>query len=101
MLRLNTLVSFSEQPGFPLSHESSEFLTDLIDTAAQVAKSAQQLKKDNSNESSQFSTLAEQLYEQAVSIEMNARNMNLEEMNNSFSELNQLCISCHKMYRGL
>ena len=101
MLRLNALVSFSEQPGFPLSHESSEFLTELIDTAALVANSALQLKEDDANESPQFSTLAEQLYEQAVSIEMNARNMNLEEMNNSFSELNQTCISCHKLYRGL
>ncbi len=101
MLRLNALVSFSEQPGFPLTNESSEFLTELIDTAALVAASALQLKESGSSEMSEFSFLAEQLYEQAVSIELNAKNMNLDEMNSSFSGLNQTCISCHKMYRGL
>ena len=101
MLRLNALVSFSEQPGFPLTKDSNDFLDELIDTATLVAASALQLKEDKPDELSEFSTLADQLYEQAVAIEINAKKMNLEEMNKSFSELNQTCISCHKTYRGL
>lgn len=107
MLQLNALVSWSEQPSMPLDEDSKVFLQKLIDTVRLVAESASFLQEADSIEhldEAQFTTyakLAEQLYEEAVAIDMNARNMNLAEMNQAFLELNQTCIGCHTLFRGL
>ena len=107
MLRLNTLVSYSEQPHLPLDNDSKEFLRELIDTAALVAESGLKLKEEGKDgrlpqqEQSRFDGFATQLYQQALSIEINARNMNIDEMNRAFGDLNQVCISCHRLFRAL
>ena len=107
MLRLNALVSYSEQPHLPLNNDSKEFLRELIDTAALVAESSLTLKDEENTgqlppqEQARFHELAEQLYQQAVAIEINARNMNIDEMNKAFGDMNQVCISCHRLFRAL
>ena len=107
MLQLNTLVSFSEQPQAPLSQDNKEFLEELVSTVSTVVDSAVFLKKQDKVEHlgkeqlGMYKQLAEKLYVEAVSIEVNARKMKLEEMNQAFIDLNQTCIRCHGMFRDL
>jgi len=107
MLQLNALVSYSEQPAAPLDNDSKEFLQKLIDTVGVVASSAESLKQAdkidhlNDEQWSKYTKLTDQLYSEAVEIDINARQMNLEEMNDAFLNLNQTCISCHKLFRSL
>lgn len=107
MLQLNALVSYSEQPAAPLDNESKEFLQELIDTIGVVASSAESLKQSdkidhlNDEQLSRYTALTDQLYSEAIEIDINARQMNVEEMNQAFLNLNQTCISCHKLFRSL
>lgn len=107
MLQLNALVSYSQQPTIPLDHDSVAYLKKLIDTVGEVVKSAQTLKQMDpdgdlgTEQVSTFNALAEQLYIEAVNIEINARDMKLEEMDKAFRNLNETCIACHSMFRGL
>jgi len=107
MSRLNALVSYSEQPEMPLSKDSRQFLQELIDTVGVVADSAQQLrraeKRDHLGEEQLqiYNTLADQLYNEAVNIDMNAKQMNIRDMNEAFVNLNQVCIACHSLFRSL
>lgn len=107
MLRLNALVSYSEQPGAPLTKENRRFLQELLDTVSSIAESADFLKKQKriahlgEEQMQAYTDLAERLYEDAVSIELNARTMQLEEMNAAFLDLNQTCIKCHQLFRSL
>jgi cytochrome c556 len=107
MLQLNALVSYSEQPAVPLDNDSKEFLQKLIDTVGVVASSAESLKQTdkidhlNDEQWSKYTKLTDQLYSEAIEIDINARQMNVEEMNEAFLNLNQTCISCHKLFRNL
>ena len=107
MLRLNTLVSFSEQPAAPLSKENKRFLEDLVDTVSVVVDSAvflrsqKQVEHLGAEQLAMYKQLAERLYVEAVAIDVNARNMKLEEMNQAFIDLNHTCIRCHGMFRDL
>lgn len=107
MLRLNTLVSYSEQPGSPLTKENRDFLQGLIDTVAAVAESAEFLKQEKKidhlgdEQMAIYRDLADKLYIEAVSIDLNAKKMKLEEMNEAFLNLNQTCIKCHSLFRSL
>jgi cytochrome c556 len=107
MSQLNALVSYSEQPAAPLDNDSKEFLQKLIDTVGVVASSAESLKKTdkinhlNDEQLSRYTELADQLYGEAIEIDINARQMNVEETNEAFLNLNQTCISCHKLFRSL
>jgi cytochrome c556 len=107
MFQLNALVSYSEQPAVPLDNDSKEFLQKLIDTVGVVASSAESLKQTdkidhlNDEQWSKYTKLTDQLYGEAIEIDINARQMNVEEMNEAFLNLNQTCISCHKLFRSL
>ena len=82
-------------------------MRELIDTVGEVVKSAESLKQIDptgdlgTEQVSTFNSLANQLYNEAVNIEINAREVNLEEMNQAFLNLNQTCIACHSLFRGL
>jgi cytochrome c556 len=107
MFQLNALVSYAEQPTAPLDEQSKEFLQNLIDTVGVVASSAESLKQATQTEGldeeqwTKFSDLADQLYSEAIDIELNARKVKVEEMNRAFLNLNQTCIACHKLFRSL
>ena len=107
MMQLNALVSYAEQPTAPLDEDSKAFLIELLNTVELVARSAQSLKQAKKLEHLSdeqfvgFKALAEHLYSEAIYIDMNAKKMNVEEMNKAFLNLNQTCISCHKLFRSL
>ena len=107
MLRLNTLISYSQHSALPLDHEKNEFLQQLIETTDEVVKSAQSLKeidpadKLGTEQTSTFISLADQLHTEALNIKINTKNMNIEELNQAFDKLNQTCNTCHKLFRGL
>jgi len=107
MLQLNALITYAQNPALPLEHEKNDFLQQLVATTTAIAESAQALAQiDPTNEPgsaqvSKFKSLADQLRSEALNIEFNTRNMNIEAMNRSFDRLNQTCISCHRLFRGL
>lgn len=107
MLQLNTLVSFSEQPAAPLTKENRDFLQGLIDTVSVIVESADFLKTEKKiahlgdEQMAIYTRLGEQLYSEAVSIDHNAKKLELEEMNQAFLNLNQTCIKCHNLFRSL
>ncbi len=107
MLQLNALVSFAARPTTPLDKNSKEHLHKLLDTVDVVAKSAELLKQTSKLEHlsdeqfMQFMALADQLHNEAINIDINARELKVEEMNEAFLNLNEKCVACHKLFRSL
>ena len=107
MMQLNALVSYAEQPTAPLDEDSKGFLLELLNTVEIVARSAESLKQAKKLEHLSddqyvgFKALADHLYSEAIHIDLNAKLMNIEQMNEAFLNLNQTCISCHKLFRSL
>ncbi|MFT7460683.1 MAG: hypothetical protein ACI909_003371 [Planctomycetota bacterium] len=107
MFRLNALVSYSPEPVIPLDNDSTEFLQQLIDTVRVIVKSAESLKKKTqinhlgAEQIEKYSALADKLYEEALAIDDSAKKNDAEEMNRAFLNLNQTCIACHTLFRGL
>jgi cytochrome c556 len=107
MLRLNALISYPQNRPLPLDYEKTKFLQQLIDTANQLVKSAESLKEIDpggdlgTEQVSTFFSLADQLRAEALDMEINTREMNIEALDKAFANMNQTCESCHRLFRGL
>ena len=90
-----------------MDEEGQAYLNDLIASVDVVLQTAFELQQVipggdlGTEQVSTFASLAKQLQQQATDIKQHAENMQTEEMNQAFLQMNQTCITCHSLFRGL